>query len=91
MLNDNTEAESLLASVKGSLEKLFHSEGSMYDGYKEMFKEEPNPRVKQFLGEIGVPLIKLKKMYEMIQYVTTSLKERMSEYDLNFTNHYLDI
>ena len=63
MLNDSQEAASLLSKVKEELNELFHSKEPIYNKYKEMYKEEPANRVKGFLLDIDVPVIKLQEIY----------------------------
>ena len=66
MLNDSTEAESILNNVKEQLNELFHSDEPMYDKFKNLFKEEPSKKLKTYIDDIAVPLDKLEEMYALI-------------------------
>jgi hypothetical protein len=66
MLNDSSEAEVLLKKVKEELNELYHSDIAIYEKYREMFKEEPPKRARDFLNSIEVPIVKLREIYELI-------------------------
>lgn len=77
MLNDSSEADKLLANVKGQINQLFNAKIPIYQQYKEMFKEEPANRVRKYFEEIDVPYNKLKEIAELIAYVTDTLKDKI--------------
>ena len=90
MLNDSTEAEGILNNVKEQLNELFHSEESMYDKFKQIFKEEPSKKLRTYIDDIAVPLEKLEEMYALIQYVTQKMKDEIDKYDPWSTKSYLN-
>ena len=81
MLNDSQEAASLLSKVKEELNELFHTKEPILTYYKKMYKEEPADRVKAFLLDIDVPVIKLKEIYELIQLITHEMKQKLESLD----------
>lgn len=70
MLNDSQEANKLLSRVKEELSELFHSKKPIYEKFMEMYKEEPPKRVKDYLVQIDVPIVKLKQIFELIKVIT---------------------
>ena len=82
MLNDSTDAENLLNKVKNQLNDLFNSnDTTIYDQYLEMFKEEPQGQLKKWLQTIGVPVIKLKEIWTLMNCITTKMKAILDQLD----------
>lgn len=77
MLNDSSEAESILHEVKQKLNELFHANIPIFEKYKEMFKEDPPKKVKIYLDDIGVPLERLGEIYKLIKKITKDMKESL--------------
>ena len=55
-----------------------------------MYKEEPADRVKHFLEEIDVPIVKLNQIFEFIKLITHEMKEKLESLDPWRTHTYLN-
>jgi len=62
MLNDNSDANNLLARVKTNLYELINAKIPISEKFKQMYKEEPTDKVKKYFEKIEIPFEKLQEI-----------------------------
>ena len=90
MLDDNSSAEKYTNDIKKKLTALMHSDKPILQAFQEMFGFLPKQSLQVIMHRVGNPLKRMDQMFQLIQYVTDSLKSRLSdEMEVLQANSYL--
>ena len=55
---------------------------TVLEKHRELFGQEPNKKVKEFMEKIGHPKEKMKEILSLIKDITQAMKEELDERDL---------